>query len=163
MSVERTNKMYVWIAIGFLLVLPFLYLDFSPKENVELRKGIAVVRYMSAPRQLQRSSFLAAYPGGTPNQFLSWMFSSMGVAEWPPYEGGMEFSLEEERMVRKSGLPFIPAGLLLISQEPDREKGRQVVIKVDTARQVLIAEGYEYPYDPPVIVKEWEFPKLSGK
>jgi len=160
-SIERTNKMYVWIAIGFLLVLPLFYLDFGPKENIELRKGIAVVRYMSAPRQLQRSSFLLAYPNGTSEQFLSWMFSPLGVAEWPPYEGGLEFSPEEEAMVRKTGMPFIPAGLVLVFQEPDMEKGRQVVIKADTEQRLLIAEGYEDPEEFPAVMKEWSFPGIE--
>ena len=81
MSIERTNKMYVWIAIGFLLVLPLFYFDFSPKENIELRKGIAAVRYMSAPRQLKRSSFQLTFPSGTSEQFLDWMFSPFGASE----------------------------------------------------------------------------------
>jgi hypothetical protein len=161
MSIERTNKMYVWIAIGCLLVLPLFYLDFSSKDNVELRKGIAVVKYMSAPRQLQRSSFLLAYPNGTPEQFLSWMFSPLGVAEWPPYEGGLEFNPEEEAMIRKTGMRFIPVGLVLVPQEPDMEKGRQVVIKADTAQRLLIAEGYESPYDSPAVVKKWLFPGIE--
>ena len=159
MNIERTNKMYVWIAIGFLLVLPLFYLDFSPKENIELRKGIAVVRYMSAPRQLQRSSFLLSYPDGTSEQFLSWMFSPLGAAEWPPYEGGLEFSAEEEAMIRKTGIPFIPANLVLIPQEPDLEKGKQVVIRAE--RGLLIVEGYENPEEPPVVVKQWPFQKIG--
>ncbi|MBT5472242.1 MAG: hypothetical protein HOK41_16685 [Nitrospina sp.] len=160
---EQINKIYIWLAIGFILMLPFFYFDYSPKDNVELRKGIAVVRYMSAQRQLQRSSFLVAYPEGTPEQFLDWMFSPMGAAEWPPYEGGLEFSPEEEKMVRKTGMPFIPAGLLLIPHEPDTENGRQVVVSADAETRFLIAEGYESPSDPPVLVKEWAFPEMGGE
>ncbi len=160
---EQANKIYIWLAIGFILMLPFFFYDSSPKDNVELRKGIAVVRYMSAQRQLQRSSFLATYPGGTPEQFLEWLFSPMGAAEWPPYEGGLEFSPEEEKMVRKAGMPFIPAGLLLVPHEPDTEKGMQVVISFDAETRSLIAEGYENPSNPPVLVKEWAFPELGGR
>jgi hypothetical protein len=159
MGIERANKMYVWVAIGFLLVLPLFYFDFGPKENVELRKGIAAVRYMSAPRQLQRSSFLLAYPNGTSEQFLSWMFSPMGAAEWPPYEDGLEFDPEEEAMIRKTGVLFIPANLVLVPRKPDLEKGRQVMIRAE--RGSLIAEGYENPEEPPVVVKKWSFQKIE--
>lgn len=162
MSVERTKKIYVWIAIGFILVLPLFYLDFGPKENVELRKGIAVVRYMSSERQIKRSSFLLAYPEGTPEQFLSWMFSPMGLVEWPPYEGGLEFSPEEERMVKKTGIPFLPKDLLLVPDEPELEKGRQVVIQADNEGRRLIVKGYENPSDLPVVIKEWEFHVMGG-
>ncbi|MBC8283985.1 MAG: hypothetical protein H8E32_09245 [Nitrospinae bacterium] len=162
MSVEKANKIYMWIAIGFLLAMPLFYLDYGPKDNVEIRKGIAVVRYMSATRQLQRSSFLAVYPDGSPEQFLEWMFSPMGVAEWPPYEGGLEFSPEEETMVKKTGMPFLPAGLFLIPHEPDLDKGRQLVIHADSESRSLTAEGYEDPSDPPVLVKKWDFPEIGG-
>ena len=161
MSINRADKVYAWIAIGFILALPLFYLDFGPKDNIELRKGIAVVRYMSAERQLKRSSFLVAYPNGTPDQFLSWMFSSMGVAEWPPYEEGVEFSSEEEKMIRKTGMPFIPAGLFLVPEEPDLEKGRQVVIHADIENHRLIAEGYEDPSNLPAITETWEFPQIK--
>ncbi len=156
---EKTNKTYVWVAIGFILILPLFYFDFGPKENVEIRKGIAVVRYMSAPRQLKRSSFLLTYPSGTSEQFLSWMFSPFGASEWPPYEGGIEFGPDEEAMIRKTGVPFIPANLVLIPQEPDSEKGKQVVIRAE--RGLLIAEGYEDPNEPPVIVEEWPFQQIG--
>ncbi len=159
MRVERTNKIYVWVAIGFVLMLPLFFLEESPKDHIDLRKGIAVVKYMSSESQLKRSSFLATYPGGTPEQLLKWMFSPMGAAEWPPREGGLEFSPEEEKMVKRTGVPFIPSGLVLIPNEPDFEKGRQVVIRADTENRLLIVEGYENPSDQYVIEKKWVFPK----
>ena len=66
-------------------------------------------------------------------------------------------------MVRKTGMPFIPAGLLLIPHEPDTENGRQVVVSADAETRFLIAEGYESPSDPPVLVKEWAFPEMGGE
>ena len=158
MSVERTNKMYVWIALGFLLVLPLLYIDFSPKDSIELRKGIAVVRYLSAPRQLNRSAFRSAYPEGRPKQFVKWMFSPVGSSVWPPVEGGGEFSLEEEKMIRKAGMPFLPPGVFLVSDKPDMGKGQQVVVRGDDEHKILVVEGYLNPQDAPVLVKEWGFP-----
>lgn len=157
MSVERTNKMYVWIGIGFLLILPLLYFDVSPKDHVELRKGIAVIRYLSAPRQLKRTAFQFTFPDERPKQFVEWMFSPMGSATWPPVEGGLEFSLEEEKMIRQTGIPFLPSGVSLVSDEPDMERGWQVVVRGDDKRQMLVVEGYVDPQDSPVLVKEWRF------
>ncbi|MEK9628030.1 MAG: hypothetical protein VW455_03315 [Nitrospinota bacterium] len=164
MMLERINKLYFWYGIGFILVLPLFYLSncSAPTENIELRKGIDVLRYMSSEGQLKRSSFIAGYPEGTPEDFLNWMFSEMGAAEWPPYEGGMEFSPEEEAMVKKTGIPFIPKNLLLIPNEPEMERGRQVVIIADNENNQLIAEGYEDPAELPVVIKKWAFPELGG-
>ena len=157
MSVERTNKIYVWIGLGFLLTLPLFYLDFSPKDNIELRKAIAVVRYMSAPRQLKRSAFQATYPEGSPKQFVEWMFSPMGSAIWPPVEGGGEFSPEEEKMIRKTGIHFLPSNVSLVFDEPDENRGQQLVVRGDDERKLLVVEGYLDPQDSPVLVKEWRF------
>jgi hypothetical protein len=143
MSLGRINKNYVWIAIGLFLVLPLFYLDTTPKENIELRKGIEVVRYMSAPRQLKRSRFQLTFPSGTSEQFLDWMFSPFGASEWPPYESGVEFGPEGEAMIRKTGVPFIPANLVLIPQEPDLEKGRQVAIRAELDRATQLPSYLE--------------------
>jgi hypothetical protein len=157
MSVERTNKIYAWLGMGFLLTLPLFYFDFSPKDNIELRKGISVIRYMSAPRQLKRSGFSATFSEGNAEQFVEWMFSPMGSAIWPPVEGGGEFSHEEEKMIRKTGMPFLPPGISIVPNEPDLERGPQVVVSGDDERQMLVAEGYVDPQEAPVLIKEWEF------
>lgn len=162
MSAERTHKKFVWIALGFLLVLPLLYFDFSAKDHIELRKGFAVLRYLSAPRQLQHSTFRVTHPDGRPSQFVKWMFSPLGSSIWPPVEGGGEFSLEEESMIRKTGVPFLPAGVSLMSDEPDLGRGQQVVVRGDDERQMLIVEGYIDPLGAPVLIEEWRF-SLMGK
>ena len=157
MSVERTNKMFVWVGLGFLLVLPLLYIDFSSRDNIELRKGIAVIRYLSASRQLNRTAFRSMYPEARPKQFVKWMFSPIGLSIWPPVEGGGEFSLEEEKMMRKTGITFLPPGVSLVSDEPDLGRGQQVVVRGDDKRKILVVEGYLDPQDAPILIKEWRF------
>lgn len=152
------DKLYVWAALGIVIVLPVLYLDYSPKENPELNRAINVVRYMSADRQLKRTAFKTAYPEASPEQFVKWMFSPMGAAVWPPFEGGGEFSQEEEKMIKKSGMPFFPADVAVVATNPDSDRGRQVVVRGDDERQMLVAEGYLDPEAPAVVVKEWKFP-----
>ena len=85
---KHFEKLYVWAALGIIVVLPFLYMDYGSKEYPELNKAIRVVRYMSAERQLQRSAFRFTYTEGRPEQFVEWMFSPIGSAIWPPVAGG---------------------------------------------------------------------------
>lgn len=151
------DKLYVWAALGILLVLPLLYLDYGSKEYLELNQAVSVVRYMSADRQLKRTTFKSSYPEGTPEEFVQWMFSPMGLAVWPPIEGGGEFSREEEKMMRKTGLPFFPSGVSIVGQNPDLDKGRQVVVRGNDIRKMLIVEGYLDPNASPALVKEWRF------
>ncbi|MBC8288334.1 MAG: hypothetical protein H8E42_12740 [Nitrospinae bacterium] len=151
------DKLYVWAALGIMLVLPLLFMDYGPKEHSELNRAVNVVRYMSADRQLKRTAFRLAYPEGTPEAFVHWMFSPMGAAIWPPVAGGGEFSHEEEEMLRKAGEPFFPSGVSVVARNPDADKGRQVVVRGDDERQMLVVEGYLDPKFSPVLVKEWRF------
>ncbi len=152
------DKLYVWAALGIFITLPFLFLDFSSKEYPELNRAISVVRYMAADRQLKRTAFRLVYPKATPENFVEWMFSPMGVSVWPPFEGGGEFSQEDEKMIKKTGIPFFPAGVAIVAISPDRDRGRQVVVRGDDERQMLVVEGYLDPEVSAVVVKEWVFP-----
>ena len=158
---QHFNKVYVWAALGFIIMLPLFYMDYGSKEYPELSRGINIVRHISSDRQLNRSAFPHTYPEGGPEKFVEWMFSPMGSSIWPATEGGMEFSLEEEKMMRKAGIPFLPSGISLVANNPDEDKERQVVISGDDERQMLIVEAYLNPQDVPVLVKEWRF--LPGR
>lgn len=150
------DKLYVWSALGILIVLPLLYLDYSPKEHPELNQAISVVRFMSAERQLLRSGFWSTYPEGSPEQFVDWMFSPMGSAIWPPIEGSGEFSQEEQKMIKRTGIPFLPAGVSLEPENINEGRGLQIVVRGDDERHMLIVEGYVDPLDSPVLTKEWK-------
>ncbi len=98
-----------------------------------------------------------AYPDEKPSEFLQYIFSPMGAAEWPPMSGGVEFSLEEEQMMRRAGQPFIPEGLMFENGQPSPAHGDQIVLQADDARGVIIAEAYADPYQPPIARREFEF------
>lgn len=152
------GKLYVWAALGIMIVLPTLFMDYGPKEHPELNRTINVVRYMSADRQLKRTAFQIAYPEESPEKFVEWMFSPMGLSVWPPFEGEGEFTQEEQRMIQKAGMPFFPSGVSVVAKKPDLGRGRQVVVYGDDERQMLMVEGYLDPKAPAVVVKEWMFP-----
>jgi len=157
-SMRHFNKLYVWVTLGIMAVLPLLYMDYSPKEHPDLIRAINVVRSMSADRQLKRTAFRLVYPVGTPEEFVQWMFSPMGSALWPPSEEEGEFSQEEVKMMKKADLPFLPSGISMVARNPDPARGRQVVVRGDDEKQMLVVEGYVDPKAPPVLTKEWRFP-----
>ena len=152
---NRFKAFAIWGALGFLLVLPLLYIDWGKdSEYPQLERGVQVVRYLSAPRQLSRSSFLAVYPQGRPSDFVKWMFSPMGTAEWPPAEDGVdETALEAAKTQR---LPVIPAGLRIVAEKLySEQKSHQLVVKADDARGMLVVEAYTEPDRPPAFTREW--------
>lgn len=132
----------------------------EPEEPVELKRAAAVVKYMMAPNQLRRSSFLAVFPEGKPSDFVIWMFSTFGTAEWPPYEDGDPMELEQAKSIRA---PVIPSDVYLNPREPEPKKGKQLVIKSDDLRGLIIIEGYLNPQEPPVFRREWKLPRLEDK
>ncbi|NIP99515.1 MAG: hypothetical protein GWO19_02815 [Nitrospinaceae bacterium] len=143
------------VGLGFVLALPMLFVDWrGGDEYPRLEKGVRVVRYMSAARQLKRSSFLAVYPEGKPSEFVSWMFSDLGAAEWPPSEMEME-ELRGEG-ARAIGLPVIPREVGIFSRLR-KDHSRQIIVQADDARGLILVQGYLSPRDPPVFTRKWPF------
>jgi len=129
----------------------------EPEEPIELKRAAAVVKYMMAPNQLKRSSFLAVFPEGKPSEFVTWMFSTFGFAEWPPYEDGDPMEIEQAKSIR---MPVIPKDVYLNPRLLDPAKGKQIVIKSDDQRGLIIIEGYLNPHVPPVLRREWKLIKM---
>jgi|GEM_PF-2552041 hypothetical protein len=130
----------------------------KPKtESSSLESAAKAVRWMIAPANLSRSGFTVAFPDAKPSEYVNYMFSEMGVAEWPPFEDSGEFTLQELKSMR---IPFIPVGVEISQLTPDPELGPQIVIKHDDARSMVIVEGYSDPSQPPVMTKEFVLKKV---
>ena len=152
---DRSKILPVAAGFGVLLTLPLFFMNWSGGEEYpELEKAGRVVRYMSAPRQLQRSSFMAVYPQGKPSDFVSWMFSELGAAEWPPSE--WELDETERRGMRSIGMPVIPRDVGIFSTRR-MDAALQIIVKADDSRGMIIVEGFLKPDQPSVLVKEWPF------
>ncbi len=126
-------------------------------EPPELKKAAHVIRYLSAKNQLKRSSFWVVYPEGKPSEFVNWMFSAFGSAEWPPHEDTADpMELEQARSIRA---PIIPKDVALVPLAPNPDLKKQVVVRFDDAKGLLIANGYLDPAQPPVLIREWPLVK----
>lgn len=126
----------------------------------ELEQAVNAVRYLSAPKQLSRSAFAAAFADGkgTPSQYVSFLFSTMGTAEWP-----RALDANEAQAMRSAGIPMIPENVLLAPLKPDREAKRkwQLVVRFDNTRGVIIVDGYTNPTQKPLFTQEWPLPKVT--
>ncbi len=136
----------------FILFAAWLCMACSADEPPELRQGAAVVRYMIAPNQLRRSMFSAAYPDPRPSDYVSYLFSTMGAAEWP---APARFSSPEEiEQMRAIGMPMPPEDVTYLPDQPDPGRGKQIVIRADDVRGVVILEGYLDPQGAPALRQE---------
>ena len=137
-------------------------------EYPQLEQGIRVVRYLSAKKQLERSSFRAVYPEGRPTDFVKWMFSTLGKAEWPPAEGSVELEPDMKQALAATRTPILPQDLSLEPNLPDyqpvfeHESSRQIVVSGDDTRWVIEVKGFLKSEEKPVLVREWPFPGGSS-
>jgi len=156
------SKLLPWVAgLGFLLTLPIVFMDWEEEaEYPTLEKAERIVRHMSAPRQLKRSSFLLVFPEGKPSDFVNWMFSSLGAAEWPPSQEEWEDMGGDSE--DPAGIPILPKDVGIFSS-PRSDITKHIIVKSDDRKGLIIIEGFLNPGGPPVLVKQWSFkpPKIS--
>jgi len=116
------------------------------KLEPNLQQAADAVYYMTSERFLSRSSFRYLFPESKPSQFVSYIFSDLGVAEWP-----MPFNQMEQDQLRSAGIPALPPDVALIAHRPDLGYKQQVVLRADDAAGVVIIEAYQTPVTPPVL------------
>jgi hypothetical protein len=131
-----------------------------PADDPQLRKAEAVARHLTSARHLNRSTYTATRQSGTPSELVGFLFSDLGVAEWPPGESD---SAGEREQAKASRVPLIPSDVALVARQPDPRAKRQLVLKADDAKRELIAEGYADPAKPPVFVERWAMPEVKGR
>lgn len=123
----------------------------------DLRRGASVITSMAAPRHLKRSTFLGLFPNGTPSQFVSFLFSTLGAAEWPESESGAALDPILREQASAIGMPLRPDGIAYTDRWPKAELGRQIVVGFDDQRGLLLIRGYSDPARPPVLIIEQQF------
>jgi hypothetical protein len=87
------------------------------------------------------------------------MLSDRGAADWPYSEELDQQNPAIGEEAKSIGMPLIPKGVALVPRRPDATKKKQVVIKADDARNMIIVEGYTDPSAKPVMTTEWKFLK----
>lgn len=134
----------------------------DPSAPPELEQAADFIAWMLVPGNLSRSTFPVVLPQGTPKQFVSWLFSTLGTAEWPPSESMARQYPDEAEMARAIGAPLFPDDVRIFHSKTDSSAGKQIVVKWDDGRNVVIVEGYLDPTQPPVLLKEWELPEVQS-
>lgn len=126
----------------------------------ELQRGMHMVRWMLAPMQLPRSMY-SAIQDGKASTFVSFVFSDMGAAEWPESEESAERDAMIKEQAKASGTPLVPKGVAFAAYAPNPAKGRQIVLKADDARGMVIVEAYDNPSAQPLLVEEIPLPQVQ--
>jgi len=132
----------------------------GPDLPPDLEKAFYAMKSTCSARHLSRSMYSAAFPDGKPSQFVSYLFSDMGVAEWPPLGGG-ENPLEDEMVPSLTGEVGASTGPGIYPRAPDADGGPQVVIAFDDAAGEVIFEAYIDPTKKPARRETCKLPKVE--
>ena len=138
--------------ILFVTLLAACSRSSPPAVDPQLRKAETVARYLTSARHLGKSAYPATRRTGTPSELVSYVFSDIGAAEWPP---GEDASPMEQEQARATRMPLLPRDVGLVANRPDPRLRKQVVLRGDDAKNELVAEGYADPSKPPVFVERW--------
>lgn len=152
---KRAYRLFILISIlGFLIACG------GGSAPPKLEQGIRVITSMLQPRNLSRSMYAAAFPkGGSASEFVSYIFSDIGAAEWPDHE-----SMGDPEQARAIGIPLSPSGVSFVPLEPDPtlENEMQIVVKADEKKDIVIIEAYTDPTKEPIKVVKRKVPKVEA-
>ena len=157
----RYIRFYFRLSTVIMLIIAaaFFYRMHANKgESTELEQAVKAVRWMFLPHIMARSAFTVAFPDGIPSEFVNYMFSDMGIAEWAPYEG-LDDQIAEQ--YGSMGIPTVPESVGIVPLYPDPDRDRQIVIRFDDIREVVIVDGYEDPTGEPVSTLELRLPNVE--
>ena len=145
---------------AFLMILAGIALSCSGSSaEPELERAAVLVEHFTTPSVLSNSTFPVVLPDGTPRQFVSWLFSGLGKAEWPLTR---EESLRDFGEAELPGMPSLPDSVAFLHSRPDTSEGKQIVVTWDDAKGIVIVEGYLDPKLEPVFRKEYVLPKVQS-
>lgn len=127
----------------------FILVTFSGCSLVhdsELEQAAKAVGIMLRPMRFQKSCFNVLHPAGKPSEFITFMFSDAGVAEWPDgeYEFGFPEMVHLNPNVRKVGVE------------------KQIVIKANDADGEIVVEAYGNYSEKPAFIKRYQIPRIAA-
>jgi hypothetical protein len=122
-------------------------------------QALRAARHLTSPRHLRRSGYMGAARSRRPSEALAYLFSDMGMAEWPPREDG---DAGEREQSLAAGVPLLPADVALVKGKPRHDVGQQLVLSPDDGAGVFVAEGYAAAYGPPLFRETWPMADLAN-
>ena len=148
----------------FLILLLFFLPSFLGCEGAvpsDLDRAAKVIRFMSEENKLERTSFPALYPKCLPSEFVKWLFSEKGKAEWPDSLDNDDSNPDVRNKAFKEGAPIVPKSVKFFAGKTDPDAGRQLIVKANDASRTIIVEGYGDPQKKPDLKREWDLPVVK--
>ena len=123
----------------------------EPAKDTELKQTVAFVKYLTSKRYLSKSSFSVVYPNKQPSEFVDYMFSVMGTAEWVVTNDPMELEA-----LKSIGIP-IPPDSVQINYSHAENAEKQVVVSANDITSTIIVDAYIKDHDEPELTTNIPF------
>ncbi len=147
----------------FILLLASLisFVGCEGAVPADLDRAAKVIRFMSEENKLERTSFPVLYPKCLPSEFVKWLFSDKGKAEWPDSLDNDDSNPDVRNKAFKEGAPIVPKSVQFFAGRTDLDSGRQLIVKANDALRTIIVEGYGDPQKKPDLKREWSLPVVK--
>lgn len=106
---------------------------------------------------LYKASLLAA------DSLMIWPWSLIAPPDRPILATAMAFDDDEAQAMRSTGTPVMPKDVAIVPLQPNLEekRKRQLVVRYNDSRGVIIVDGYTDPTQKPVFTREWTLPTVA--
>jgi hypothetical protein len=105
---------------------------------------------MAKPASLGKSCFTVVAPNGQPSEFVDYLFSDLGAAEWPIAMD--EFEAEQMRSI---GQPVVPPTVQVSRNQRQHIDRKELVLRGDDANGMVVAQGYLANGAEPMFEAQW--------
>lgn len=131
-------------SIILMLGLGALLGSCSPSEDADLAQAMRATSGMGQASHLQRSCFYLIHPDGRPADFVSYLFSDLGGAEWP-----IALDPDEAAGMKAAKIPPLPEGVSLSSGQRQYRDRKELVLTGNNAEGHIEMAGYLPNADEP--------------
>jgi hypothetical protein len=150
-----TNRLQV-LVLGLVALFVGACGKPAATSDADLGKAERVARYLTSTRFLKQTAWRDVKEKGSPSELVSFVFSDLAVAAWPPGEDSDPREQEEARAI---GVPMFPKNAALVHARVDPRLHKQLVLSGDDAKGQIVAEFYLEPGQGSVGTARWEMPK----
>ncbi|NEO28025.1 MAG: hypothetical protein F6K03_14370 [Kamptonema sp. SIO4C4] len=120
----------------------------SPTDE-QLEQAAAAMADMTKRPTLSRSCFYVVYPNGQATEFINYLFSDLGTAEWP-----IAIDPMEAEQMQSIGKDVLPPEVKVSPQQRSDPQQKELVLMANAEGQIM-AEGYLPEEDTPTLTQEW--------
>tara|TARA_B100000686_G_scaffold299929_1_gene334082 strand:+ start:507 stop:1013 length:507 start_codon:yes stop_codon:yes gene_type:complete len=147
---------------GLVVIFPMFLNGCEGPVPTDLDRAAKVVRYMSRKDVMQTTTFFRKHPNGKPSDFVEWFLSEEGRSQWPASLSNADSNPEVRKEAYERNAPIVPRNMIFLAHNRDRKQGRQLVVRAEDSRNLIIVEGYGDPNTLPDLHREWKLPQISN-